>query len=245
MRVLHGLNEGFIPLYHPAQFPACTAIVALSTGALHWLAHCPAALLCVAITGAQSFTWTAQERSRDVLTWKKQKRKKKQNPTESSVKMPGCAINPGPLIKKYPAHVSTFKNLPVMLVNNAVYLSCVTQRRSILPLRLFFFLLRGGFFFSFFFFLKYNNARADVWSVALGNTRLVKIDIAFNISFLWQITSTEESLDKSGNIWMWRGSLSFDCVTPWPLPAFEREAATWYGGGLSGSGYGALLTQDL
>lgn len=29
------------------------------------------------------------------------------------------------------------------------------------------------------------------------------------------------------------------------LPVFEREAATWYGGGLSGSGYGALLTQDL
>lgn len=46
MLVLHGLNEGFIPLYHPAQFPACTSIVALSTGALHWLAHCPAALLC-------------------------------------------------------------------------------------------------------------------------------------------------------------------------------------------------------
>lgn len=46
MLVLHGLNEGFIPLYRPAQFPACTAIVALSTGALHWLAYCPAALLC-------------------------------------------------------------------------------------------------------------------------------------------------------------------------------------------------------
>lgn len=81
--------------------------------------------------------------------------------------------------------------------------------------------------------------------MALGNTRLVKIDIAFNISFLWQITSTEESLDKSGNIWMWWASLSFDCVTLWPLPVFEREAATWYGGGLSGPGYGALLTQDL
>lgn len=97
----------------------------------------------------------------------------------------------------------------------------------------------------FFFFLKYNNAQADVWSVAHGNTRLVEIDIAFNISFLWQITSTEESLDKSGNIWMWQASLSFDCVTPRPLCVFEREAATWYGGGLSGSGYGALLTQDL
>lgn len=94
-------------------------------------------------------------------------------------------------------------------------------------------------------FLKYNNAQADVWRVALGNTRLVKIDIAFNISFLWQITSTEESLDKSGNIWMRWASLSFDCVTPSPLPVFESEAATWYGGGLSGFGYGALLTQDL
>lgn len=94
-------------------------------------------------------------------------------------------------------------------------------------------------------FLKYNNARADVWSVAHGNTRLVKINIAFNISFLWQITGTEESLDKSGNIWMRRASLPFDCVTPRPLPVSEGEAATWYGGGLSGSGYGALLTQDL
>lgn len=52
------------------------------------------------------------------------------------------------------------------------------------------------------FFLQYNNARADVWSVAHGNLSLVKINIAFNISFLWQITGTEESLDKSGNIWM-------------------------------------------
>lgn len=58
------------------------------------------------------------------------------------------------------------------------------------------------FFFYFLFFFPYNNAWADVWSVAHGNTRLVKIDIAFNISFLWQITSTEGSLDKSGNIWM-------------------------------------------
>ena len=164
MRVLHGLNEGFIPLYHPAQFPACTAIVALSTGALHWLAHCPAALLCVAITGAQSFTWTAQERSRDVLTWKK---KQKKNPTESSIKTPGCAINPGPLIKKYPAHVSTFKNLPVMLVNNAVYLSCVTKRRSILPLRLFFFFfIERSFFFFFFSNITMHEQMFEAWPSA-------------------------------------------------------------------------------
>lgn len=135
------------------------------------------------------------------------------------------------------------KNLAVIVVNNVVIsharAACVRQRCSILQL----ILLRGVFFL--FYFFKYNNAQADVGSVALGNTRLVKIDISFNISFLWQITSTEESLDKSGNIWMWRASRSFDCMTLWPLPVFEREAATWYGGGLSGSGYGALLTQDL
>ena len=31
MLVLHGLNEGFIPLYRPAQFPACSAIVSAFT----------------------------------------------------------------------------------------------------------------------------------------------------------------------------------------------------------------------
>lgn len=71
----------------------------------------------------------------------------------------------------------------------------ITAQANIIVI-LFFFLLLS------FFLLPYNNAWADVWSVAHGNTRLVKIDIAFNISFLWQITSTEGSLDKSGNIWM-------------------------------------------
>lgn len=83
-----GLNDGFIPLYRPAQFPACTAIVALSTGALHWLAHCPAALLLRAITGAQSFTWTARQRSRGRAPAKMSKEKEndfKINITETAV----------------------------------------------------------------------------------------------------------------------------------------------------------------
>lgn len=227
MLVLHGLNEGFIPLYHPAQFPACTAIVALSTGALHWLAHCPDALLC-ALSPERNLS--PEQHRRAAGLWSRKA-------TESPVETPGRTINP-PLIKKCSACISTFKNLQWRLLITRLLVRHSASDRDVQY-------YRSGLYYWEEVFLKYNNARADVWSVALGNTRLVKIDIAFNISFLWQITSTEESLDKSGNIWMWRASLSFDCATPWPQPVFEREAATWYGGGLSGSGYGALLTQYL